>query len=402
MGAKPLDGIRVLDFGQVVAGPILGHLLADFGAEVIRVESAAGTDVMRTITPVRTPIREFLESTYHYRNRTCISLNLNKPEGVRLAKDIVKRCDVLIENYSPKVFRRFGMDYESLTKINPGLVMISMTASGQSGPLSGIIAYGPSINAVAGTDSMVGYQEDGSLAVNTWDADYVMGVTGAMAVITALHHKANTGEGQYIDMAYFEALAALLGEAVMDYSMNGRVARPQGNRHPTMAPHGIYPCAGEDRWISIAVQTEEEWKALRKVMGSPAWSEEADFVDLYARLQHRDELDKLLGQWTAKFDSYDLMERLQKAGVAAVPVMTLADVYLDPHDKFRRSSTRIEIEGVDPQDIVYGIPWKLSDTPGSIYRLAPKMGQDNQKFFHDVMGLPKPEIERLIKDQVIY
>ena len=401
---NPLDGYRVADLGQVWAGPVLAHLLGDMGAEVIRIESRAGTDIMRQISTDPSEIRKALEANFVYRNRTCVTLNFTKPEGVELVKELVKHCDIVIENFSPRVLQKFGLQYEALREVKPDLIMVSMSAAGQYGPYRDLLGYGPSINSVSGVDSMVGYFGGDRLMVNVWDADPTTAVTAAFAVLAALHYKERTGQGQYIDLSFYEALTSLVGEGHMDYSMNGRIAQPQGNRHPSMAPHGIYPCAGHDKWVSIAVKTQEEWLAFVQAVGpsEQGWTQEERFADLFGRLGHRDELDERVSQWTRRHSNYDVMHTLQAHGVAAAVVATLEDVYLDPHDQHRRTSLRIEDSRLDAQDVVHGIPWHLSETPGAIFKLAPAMGEDNQTVFRDMLGMADDEVQRLIDDQVIY
>jgi len=398
----PLEGYKVTDLGQVWAGPIVGHLLADMGADVIRIESAAGTDMMRQMSQDPSDIRKLMEAHFIHRNRRVVTLNFTKPRGVELAKEIIKDTDVVIENYSPRVLKGFGLNYEELVKVNPDLIMCSLSAGGQYGPYENLLGYGPSINSVSGVDSLVGYRDDVNLMVNLWDADPTAAVTGTYAIQVALHHKEKTGEGQYIDLSFYEALTTLVSEGMMDYTMNRRVAVPEGNRHPMMSPHGVYTCKGDDRWITIAVRTQDEWRALCKAMGEPAWCHEERFADIFGRLKNRDELDQLLGEWTKLHDDKDMMHSLQAQGVAAASVYTLEDIYHDPHDRHRRMTMKVDGPDLDVNEVIYGIPWHLSDTPGSLRTLTSPMGAHNKEIFIDKMGMPEDEMRRLVEEQVIY
>ncbi len=398
----PLEGYRVTDLGQVWAGPILGHLLADMGAYVTRVESYAGTDVMRQMSRNPSEIRQMLEAHFIGRNRRCITLNFNKPKGVELTKEVIKRSDVVIENFSPRVLKGFGLGYDELVKVKPDIIMCSMSAGGQFGPFENLLGYGPSINSISGVDSLVGYRNDENLMVNLWDADPTAATTSAYAVLAALHYKERTGKGQYIDLSFYEALASLVGEGIMDYTMNQRVAEPEGNRHPMMSPHGVYPCAGNDRWITIAVRTQDEWRALCDVMGEPDWTREERFLDIFGRLKNRDALDEKVGEWTRGFDDKELMHTLQAKGVAAASVFTLEDIYHDPHDRHRRTGMKLDGAEINVDEIIYGIPWHLSDTPGSVRNLTPPMATHNKEFFVDEMGMSQEEMDRLVEEQVIY
>ena len=398
----PLEGYRVADLGQVWAGPVLGHYLADMGAEVIRIESAAGSDKMREIAKDPSEIRKMLDANFVFRNRLSATLNFNKPRAVEMAKEIVRHCDIVIENYSPRVLKKFGLDYQALRKARPDIIMLSMSAAGQSGPFRDLMGYGPSINSVSGFDSHVGYFGDSRLMVNVWDADPTMATMGAFALLSALHYRERTGAGQHIDLSFYEGLTSLLGESVMDFSMNRRVAVPQGNRHPTMVPHGIYPCKGRDMWLSIAVSSQEEWRAFCRAAGEQEWTEDERFADVYSRLQHREELDEGIARWTRTQDRYEAMRHLQANGVAAAVVATLEDVYLDPQDQFRRQSLVIEDRRLEKSDVIYGIPWHLSKTPGVIRSLAHGIGEDNKGVFCEMLGMAEGEVERLIQEQVVY
>ena len=398
----PLEGYKVTDIGQVWAGPILAHLLGDMGAEVIRIESEASTDHMRTIAADPSEIRKRMQSQFLFRNRQCVTLNFTKPRGVELAKEIIKRTDIVLENYTPRVLKKFGLEYSSLRKVKPDIIMVSMSAAGHSGPYQDMLGYGPSINAISGVDSLVGYHGDANRMVNVWDADPTTAVTASFAVLTALHYRERTGKGQHIDLAFYEALATLSGEGIMDYTMNGRVPEPQGNRHPTMVPHGIYPCRGTDRWVSIAVKGQDEWERFCQAIGAPPWTRDDRFVDVFSRLQHRDELDEQVGLWTREQDSYEAMHTLQAHGVAAAIVASLEDVYLDPHEQHRRTSAAFRDPNVDRSEVVYGIPWHLSDTPGEVRELTHEVGQDNERIFCGMLGMPKDEMRRLMDEHVIY
>ena len=403
MTALPLEGCKVADFGQVWAGPILSGVLADMGASIVRIESQAGSDGSRMPERQTTESRRRLESYYFFRNRQYyVTLNLGTPQGSELAKEIVKDCDVVVENFAPRVMAKFGLTYGHLREVNPDLIMISMSAAGQTGPLKDLLGYGPSINALAGTDSLVGYPDERHLMANVWDADPTIGNMGAFAVLTALHHKRETGEGQHIDMAFLETLGALLGEGVMEYQMTGSLPTPQGNAHKTMSPHGFYPCEGDDKWISIAVKSTQEWEAFCRAIGEPDWTRHRRFADSFGRLRNREALDELIGEWTARHTPQEATEILQAEGVAAAQALSIPELVHDEHDRYRRSTAHIEVPELEPEQVTYGVQWRLSDTPGSIRRGAARMGADNEQFFTEVLGMPLEEVHRLVEDRIIY
>ena len=412
MPNRPLEGYRVVDFGWVMAGPILGHLLADMGAEVIKIESRQRLDAARRGRPIigeQTSAGDAGEQfdlipLFHAVNRgkLSITVDLSQPKSAELIKRVVSVSDVVTENFSPSVLEKMGLDYKHLARVNPSLIMVSLYAAGEYGPLRDIRTYAPSITSLSGMDSLVGYPgEDLQSMIGLNFADPNAGLIGFVALLAALYHRKRTGTGQNIDVSQWEATTALVGQAIMDYTMNGRTQKPQGNHHPGMAPYGNYPCTGEDKWVSIAVRTEEEWQAFCSVIGDPAWTNDARFTDTFGRIAHRSDLDKLVAEWTSQHSQYEVMELLQREGVAAMPVMSIDEQFVDPH--YRERETYVEIDqplvGVET---IYGLPWRLSETPGEVNRPAPMLGQHNQYIFGELLGLSEAEIAQLIEEQVIF
>ena len=270
-------------------------------------------------------------------------MDLTHPRALPIVKEIVRKSDVLVENFSPDVLPRLGLDYASISSFAPRLVMVSMAGAGQYGPLREIRTYASTVTALAGMDSLMGYEGDRVIGTTgvSW-ADPNASLFAVHAILTALWHREETGQGQHIDLAQLETTAVLLAEATLEYTMNGRVPGRQGNRHPTMAPHGSYRCAGDDDWIAIAVETEAEWQALCRVMGEPAWATDERFADRYLRLRHREELDRLLNEWTGAQRADELAERLQAAGVAATPHLNIGQQFGHPHFQERGLYTNVE------------------------------------------------------------
>jgi benzylsuccinate CoA-transferase BbsF subunit len=404
-----LAGYRILDFGTAFASPMAAHLLADMGAEVIKIESHTRLDGLRLGRPIvgediaggdRGEWPEY-QPVFHGLNRSKlgVTVNIKHAEGVALLKHLVRLSDVVINNFSPGVMERAGLGYEALRAEKPDLIYVSLPAAGESGPQRDIVTYAPVIAALAGISSLVGYsaaREDfvGTLQVAFCDA--VGALHAVVATLAALRHRQVTGEGQAIDISQWEAAAGLLGEGLLDYMMNRRVLSPVGNAHPTMAPHNNYRCAGEDAWVAIAVRSEDEWQAFCRAAGHPEWATDARFADAYRRLRHRDELDAAVTEWTSQHTPYEVMEILQSAGVAAMPVMNLEDQFRDAHLRARE----IHLESEHPKvglEYLHGIPWRLSDTPGRIRRPAPLLGEHNQYVFGELLGLPEAEIQRLMQ-----
>ncbi len=399
----PLCGVRVVDFGWVWAGAVPGHLLADLGAEVIKVETHKHLDYMRQGRPIvgDTPDPE-QNPMFHNVNRgkLSITVDIRDPRGAELIRKLVALSDVVIENFSPGILRAAGLDHASLRQVKPDLVMISMSAAGQYGPLKDIRTYATMIAGLSGLDSMVGYPGEGILGMQQAYADPNASLHAAVAVLAALVHRRATGEGQYIDLSQWEAGVAVVGEYVLDHSMNRRVARPQGNRLPGMVPHGHYPCQ-DDRWVSIAVTSEDDWRAFCGVLGNPSWTRQDRFADVFGRCEHQDALDRHVAEWTRERTHYEVTELLQAAGVAAAPLLDASERFFDPH--FQERGTYVDVEHpILGAEILYGVPWRMSETQLSIRQRAPFLGEHNQYVFGDLLGLPTEEIARLVEDEVLY
>ena len=343
--ARPLQGIRVINFGWVWAGPVTGQTLAFLGAEVLKIESRARIDMTRNLPPfaegVPGPDRS-LSNHACWAGNGSVSLNLKQPEAKRLALELIAKADVVIENFGPGVMEQLGLGYQELRKVKQDLVMFSMPAAGLDGPLREVRTYGLSVTSTTGLDSLVGYKGGGPIPVENAFSDPFVGIFGAFAILTALHHRDASGQVQHVDFSQQEAIMQMVGPAHIDYVLNGRVGGPKGNEHPLgiAAPHGVFPCAGDDRWISIAVPSDAEWQGLVEAMGNPAWAVIDRFESLASRVVHIDELHACLAEWTARFDDRELAARLQAHGVAAAPVLNIADLLADPHYRARKPSSR--------------------------------------------------------------
>jgi len=403
--ALPLEGIRVANFGWVWAGPVTGQTLAFLGAEVYKVESYARVDMTRTLPPFgggqRDPNRS-LSNHACWAGNGSVSLNLKKTEAVKLALELVSHCDVVAENFGPGVMNELGLGYAELCRARPDIVMFSMPAAGLDGPLRDVRTYGLSLTSTTGLDSLTGYVGGPPLPMENAFSDPFNGILGAFAVLVALNHRERTGKGQHIDYSQQEAVMQMVGPAFMDYALNGRSAAPMGNRHPldAAAPHGVFPCAGEDRWISVAVESDLEWQGLVTAMDDPEWARAAEFSRASDRVQHIDALHERLAAWTAGFDDRELTERLQRHGVAAAPVLNVADLLHDPH--YRARGTFIEVRhplGFD--ETIYGAYVKMSRSEARV-ETGPVIGRDNEHVFKELLGIPETRYRELVEQQVIY
>ena len=405
-----LEGLRVLDLTRAYAGPIGTRVWADMGAEVIKVESINRLDMpTRVISyPENDPGEDpWNRGGYFHRlnvNKYGLTLDLNNPKGVEIFKRLVKISDVVSENYSPRAMENFGLGYEVLKGIKPDIIMVSMSGFGNTGPHRDYVAYVPVMEAAGGLSSITGFPDSIPTPSGTGYGDWQLGMAGAAAVLAALFYRRKTGKGQHIDVSGREAMITHIGEAVLDYTMNGRVWGLMGNRHPSMAPHGCYRCKEQEENITIAVSSDEEWQGLCKAMGNPPWTKEERFSTAQGRWQNQDELDGLIEEWTSKHHHYEAMHILQQAGVPAGAVLNPRDVLLDPQLLERRFFRVIEHDqdpGVGRRPQPMQMPAKFSEAEGGHLRPAPRLGQHNEYILGELLKMSKEELASLEEEKVI-
>ena len=404
MNRSVLEGVRIADFCWLWAGAYATGLLAILGAEVIKIESMARVDPSRTMTFTMGQAFEGVDHSPVFNsinlNKLSIKLNLKQPKAVELAKRIVQISDVATQNMRPGAMDKMGLGYEALKEVKPDIIMLSSSSFGAEGPMRRFGGYAPSFASYSGLTHLTGYSDSPPNPM-TGSTDLMSATTGAFAIIAALNHRQNTGQGQHIDLSSVESLAVFTGDALMDFIMNARVRSRRGNQDDIMAPHNCYRCRGDDKWVSIAVATEEEWQAFCKVMGNPEWSRDAKFFDARSRWQNQEELDRLVAEWTVNYTHYEVTEMLQKAGVAAMPSLSNQEIFSDPHFKERKLAVEVE-HPVMGKQVVLGAPWKLSETPAKVNKASPVMGENNDYVFGELLGMPGSEIKQLIEEQVIY
>ncbi len=391
----PLTGVRVIDASRVWAMPLATRLLADMGAEVVKVEVPTYLDTRQAEPFLHNDPRErFWERSGIFnslnRGKQSVTLNLATDEGKRLFRALVATADVLVENNRPGVLARHGLGYEALRAVRPDLIMLSNSGYGQTGPWRAYGAIALSLEPTTGLAHYTGYP-GGPPVRWSWFTDFPACLAAVFAICGALYHRNRTGEGQHIDLAMYEVGVSLLGEELLDYLLNGADRPRLGNRHPRHAPHGCYPCAGDDAWVTIAVTGDEEWRALCAVMERPELADDPRFATATARKAHEDELDYLIAAWTGSRDRYEVMHRLQAAGVAAGAVRTTRDLFADPQLLARGFFEWVDHHDRDPALGVrpyVGRPWRLSRTPGGIRRRAPGLGEHNRAVLVGLLGQP--------------
>lgn len=397
----PLTGVKVLDFTWAFAGPLMCAYLADFGAEVIKVENRKRPDILRLTVPYKDGIAgldrsgSFLVANNSKRS---ITLNLNHPKGIEVVKKLVAWADVVAENFQPGTMAKWGLDYENLRKIRPDLIMVSASIQGQTGPHAAFMGYGTSTIALAGIAHLTGWPDRPPVGTFTAYPDSIVPWIGVIAILAALEHRRETSKGQYIDVTQYETTLHFLAPALLDFLVNGRDQLRMGNRCPHAAPHGVYPCKGDDRWCAIAVFNEEEWKAFCRTLDFPQWASNSKFATLELRKKNEDELDSLIAAWTINCEAEEVMKRMQQNGVAAGVAKTNKDLFEDPqlaHRNFFRLLDHAEMGKCYHQ----AWPIILSDAPAQVSP-APCMGQDNEYVYCKVLGLSDEEFVTFLGEGV--
>ena len=384
----PLDGVRILDFTWVVAGPVATRLLADLGADVIKIERRDAVDFGD---------RRGGLSGALMRGKRSVVLNLADARGVGLARRLALGSDVVIDNFSARVMPNLGLDHDSLRGERPDLICVRMTGYGLSGPDRDHVSYGPTLQALTGYTLLMAEPGGPPAGFGYSYSDLAAGHLGALAVLAALWRRGRTGEGALIDLAQQEAVASLLGPVLLDRAVHGGSSAPVGNasQEGPAAPHGVYPCAGDDRWIALSVFDEDAWHGLARAAGNPGWASDARFATRAARLAHATELDALIADWTRGLDADAAMEELQAAGVAAGRVANAADLCArDPQLAARGHFVDVPTpEGGAVR--LDGPAFLLSDTPARVRGPGPLLGEHTDEVLRELLGLDAEEITAL-------
>jgi len=396
---QSLEGIKIADFSWSIVGPLTTRYLADHWATVVRVESRTSVDVLRLTMPFKDNTPGVDRGSYfcNYNvNKYGITLDLGKPEAIELAKRLVAWADIFIESFRPGVTKRWGLDYDSVKSLNPSLIYVSSSMLGQTGPYHHFAGYGTQAAALSGFYAINGWPDRGCIGAFGAYTDLVAPKFLVSAIMSALLQRRKTGKGKYIEQAQTEAALQFLGPALLDYSVNKKVATQDGNRDPYAAPHGAYPCIGEDKWCVIAVYTDEEWQTFCRIIGQPELVEDSRFATLALRKENEDELNRLVGEWTIKLSAKDVMTCLQQSGVAAGVVETAEDMHNDPQFKHRKHFLAFDNHPVIGRHTVSALPFRLSQTPAQQRSDAPCQGEHNAYVCTEILGMPDEEFAGLI------
>lgn len=399
MTERALSDLRVVDLSWVVAGPAVGRVLADYGAEVVRVESSTRLDTARLIGPFHGGTQT-AESSVLYGDANAgklgLTLNLKLEAAREVVRDLVRRSDVVVESFSPGVMERWALGYPRLRELNESVIMLSTSLMGQTGPYGGFAGYGNIGGAMSGFQSLVGWPGRPPLGPYGPYSDYVAPRFALVLLLAALDRRARTGEGCYIDLAQTEAAIHFLGPQIADHAATGRVAEAAGNRDPETAPHGVYPCLddGSDvggSWVAIAVRDDEEWRALAELMDLPA---DNRFETTAGRLAHADELDELVGGWTATRIAAEVEALLQAHGIPAHVALSSVSALGDPQLAARGHFVELD-HPIYGKTVVQGSRYRLSETPAVVERPAPTLGRDNDHVLRHILGYEDERIAAL-------
>jgi benzylsuccinate CoA-transferase BbsF subunit len=397
-----LQGINILDFSWAGAGPFVTRFLADFGAQVFKVESRKRPDVGRMTPPFKNNVRHPDGSALFIQTNTSklgITLNIQHPKGIEIVKKLVAKVDIVMENFTPGVMARLGLTYDELKKIKPDIIMASSSIYGQTGPKTRFSGFGNSGTAISGHFMLTGWPDREPVSPGVAYADIVQPQFTMIAILAALDYRRRTGKGQLIDSTQVETMIQFISPAILDYFANNTIETRQGNRSSYASPHGVFPCKGDDRWCAIGVFDEPEWQNLCGLMGNPVWCRDSKFASLSERKAHEDELESLIGAWTIQYDRDELSSLLQKGGVTSGPVQDGSDlVDKDPQLKDRQSFIKLThpVAGACNHPAQ---PVKLSDCAPQM-KTSPCLGEHNEYVYKEFLGIGDEEYETLLNEGV--
>lgn len=395
--------MKVADFAWVAVGPQITRELAFHGATVVRVECHRWPETTRTAGPFKDGITGIDRSAFaaaYNTNKLGMSLDLNMPKGQEIARRLVQWADVVTDSMSPGAMAKWGLDYEGCKKIKPDIIYYSTCQMGQKGPYSRFKGYGMLGVSYAGYCHLNGWPDRDPLPLFNNHSDFISPYYLTTALIAALLYKRRTGKGMYLDQSQVEVGVSFLAPQALDYTVNGRIACRMGNRDPYMAPHGLLPCRGADRWVAIAITTEKEWHDFCNVIGNPDWTGDPRFSTVLGRKENEDELEGLLAVWSLNYRAEQIMTMMQEAGVPAGVVQTAEDLFNDPQLKHREHFRSLEHKVIGIH--AYHSPaYRLSKTPCDIKKPSPCLGEDNECVYKEILGLSDDEIAELLIEGVI-
>jgi crotonobetainyl-CoA:carnitine CoA-transferase CaiB-like acyl-CoA transferase len=399
---RPLDGVRIVDFGQVILLPFATRWLAWLGAEVILIES--GKRAFQRVTPPFAHNRPGPNTGARFNtlnnNKLSCTLNLKTPEAISLIKRLVAKSDVVSENFSTGTMDKLGLGYEVLKDINPSLVYLSASAFGRTGAWSDYIGYHSSVNAFSGFAQITGYEDGDPRLLGAVLPDTIGGMYITYALLLSLFSRQRTGKGVYVDFSMLEGMVSLMPQPVIDYTLNAKEWKRVGNRDAVNVPHGIYRCKGDDQWVAVSVASQAEWLRFCHAVGYGEWIQDTRFADEMARHENAAALDEIIETWSRKMDPGPAAQMLQDVGIAAGPVLSVAQLLSDKQLNARGFVVDIDHPEAGKRKTL-GLPWKIGGTPPADYRRSPMIGESNDYVFKELLGLSDADVEDLKQRDVI-
>jgi len=407
VGVRPLEGVRVLDFTWVWAGPYCNLILASLGAEVIKVEGHNRLDLSRRNypwplpepAPIKCPMNQGMSFNSVNMNKKSVTIDLSRPEGLELARKLAAKSHVVIDNMRAGAMVKLGLGYKDLRKIRPDIIALTIASRGMEGPESQYLGYASIHHGIGGAAYISGYPDDHPTHGAGGDTDIMNGATGAFAIIAALHHHAQTGEGQFIDLSQCEGVSSLIGEYLLGYTMTNEIPERIGNAHPRYAPHNVYPCWGVDRWLALEIHSDEEFMTLTKVINQPGLAGDSRFLDMISRKKHEKELDEIIATWTGQRDRDWMVGELCEAGLRAAPSREGRDIYADRHLRARGSLVMIDHPELGELELVR-VPWRINDCEVPM-TAAPQLAKHNRYVLGEILGMDDGTIEVLRENKII-
>jgi benzylsuccinate CoA-transferase BbsF subunit len=398
---KVFEGIKVAEFAWAVVGPTTSKYLADHGATVIKIESHKRIELLRETSPFANNLPHPDGSAYFGRqnsNKYGVSIDLQHPNGRKLAWKLIEWADIVTESFSPGTMEKWGLGYQAVRKTKPDIIYLSSSMQGRGGPHESYAGYGMNAACLAGFGLVSGWPDRMPSPPYGGYTDYIAPRFNAAALIAALEYRRRTGRGQWLEESQFEASLHFFSPPVMDYQVNGRILNRNGNRLDNAAPHGVYQCQGDDRWIALAVFSEKDWRAFCTALGNPVWTQREDFSSLALRKKNEDELDRLVTEWTLGHTAQQAESILQSAGVPCNMVERSSDVYQDPQLAHRARFTRLDHPVMGSQEFETQTTFLLSETPRELDRPSPCLGQHNEYVFKGLLGIPDEEYAGFIAE----
>jgi benzylsuccinate CoA-transferase BbsF subunit len=400
---RPLAGLKVLDFCWVAVGPMTTAYLAEYGATVVRIESKRRPETLRNAPPFGSQGQSVNRSGYfanYNANKYGMGVNMAHPQALEFVKRLVAWADLVTENFTPGTMEDWGLGYDELRQIKPEIILFSTSMLGRGGPYSKQPGFGAVLASLSGMTGLTGWPD--RTPTNPYGAytDFLVPRFAVPTILAALDYRRRTGRGQHLDISQLEVSLHFMAPLLLDYTLHGRERDRMGNRSPAAAPHGAYACRGDDRWCTIACQTDAQWEALCRVMGQPPWTQQERFATLLGRKTHEDELDALISQWTGAWDAHELMQTLQRAGVPAGVVQTSQDLFADPQLQHRGHFIFMDHPEVGRHPVQRS-EFRLSQAPGEFRHPAPTLGQHTVQVCKEILQMPEDEIVALTEAGVL-